>query len=73
MRFLSVHRYYDDLGKYVKSKSIVSLIRGVGDTIQKWEKFFGKVDSMASYVNLFTNDNLILYTRVRVCIGVANI
>jgi hypothetical protein len=42
MRFLSVHRYYDDLGKYVKSKWIVSLIRGVGDTIEKREKYFGK-------------------------------
>ena len=42
MGFLSVHRYYDDLGKYVKSKRIVSPKRGVGDTIEKREKYFGK-------------------------------
>jgi hypothetical protein len=32
-----------------------------------------KVYSMATNVNLFTNDNLNYYTRVRVCIGWQNI
>jgi hypothetical protein len=42
MKICTVHRYYDDSGKYVKSKRIVSLRGGVRDTMKKEEKQIGK-------------------------------
>ena len=56
----------------ILQKSIVCRVLCVGDTIAFWKKYYGKCDSMSSNVNLFTIVNLILYTRVRVCIGWQN-
>jgi hypothetical protein len=57
----------------IVGKSIVSMKKGCEDTIAFQEKYYGKVDSMSSNVNLFTIVNLIYYTRVRVRIGWQNI
>ena len=59
--------------KNISGKWIVSTKKGCGDTIAFQEKYYGILDSMSSYVNLFTIVNLIYYTRVRVRIGWQNI